>query len=116
MTAPDFLLIIGAISGDNGESGTQVSFKRVTAICCEAGQEARFKAPNPISRGAKNAAVAPAIRGLSRARKRQTGWYREAMRFVPVMGRSVFCSPSPLSHFVTAPPEGEPRGDEGYGL
>ena len=24
------------------------------AICCEAGQEARFKAPNPISRGAKN--------------------------------------------------------------
>ncbi len=69
MTAPDFLLIIGAISGDNGESGTQVSFKRVTAICCEAGQEARFKAPNPISRGAKNAAVLPAIRGLSRARR-----------------------------------------------
>ena len=28
-------------------------------MCCEAGQEARFKAPNPISRGAKNAAVAP---------------------------------------------------------
>ena len=90
MTAPDFLLIIGAISGDNGESETQVSFKRVTATCCEAGQEARFKAPNPISRGAKNAAVAPAIRGLSRARKRQTGWYREAMRFVPVMGRGAF--------------------------
>ena len=90
MTAPDFLLIIGAISGDNGESGTQVSFKRVTAICCEAGQEARFKAPNPISRGTKNAAVAPAVRGLSRARKRQTGWYREAMRFVPVMGRAFF--------------------------
>ena len=57
MTAPDFLLIIGAISGDNGESGTQVSFKRVTAICCEAGQEARFKAPNPISRGAKKMCI-----------------------------------------------------------
>ena len=109
MTAPDFLLIIGAISGDNGESGTQVSFKRVTAICCEAGQEARFKAPNPISRGAKNAAVAPAIRGLSRARKRQTGWYREAMRFVPVMGRAFFILIKKLlqSASLTAPSKRE---------
>ena len=70
MTAPDFLLIIGAISGDNGESGTQVPSRESRPFAARPGRRrvSRLRTPSaaalrtppsPRDKGIEQGAKAP---------------------------------------------------------